>query len=485
MILYFSNFIKNLVHIGHKAKNSLLLSSWFFYKLRKKIWIINIMKTIIFLKIIFKYLAYLINYKLPFWFINLELTKNFIFKKFAILSGEYYCTKVWVRGLLSNFKSIQKTLVKYYLKQYIIKKENKNILIKDWILTRFSWPRSLFISNILNNYIVCKEAGSVSIPIMGMVDTNIKSFLFHFPIPSNDDSINSVCYIMGILSKKILLSKYKKLILWYAFYKSKKEKNLNFLIENISKKQIKNFFGSKFSKIMVTSTLYKFKRNIKLLLKTRIGLVYNYNKVFNLSYYKFLKSSLRFYKRLINFYCYYKKTFFRFKLKLKKLNYKETIKNFVKLHKYGKKLKKTKKWKIKKRKYLFLKYGVLNNFFLRKIFSYTNNITDIYFENRFVDIVFLLNIFRWISMQKRYHLSKYFKRPILHYWLISNIVKFCIKKSRKKVRRFIQSKHYSEERENFNINLNYFIKGKKAVIKPVLSTLYYNWFFFLYNKKFF
>jgi len=61
----------------------------------------------------------------------LELTKNFIFKKFAILSGEYYCTKVWVRGLLSNFKSIQKTLVKYYLKQYIIKKENKNILIKD------------------------------------------------------------------------------------------------------------------------------------------------------------------------------------------------------------------------------------------------------------------------------------------------------------------------------------------------------------------
>jgi hypothetical protein len=86
-------------------------------------------------------------------------------------------------------------------------------------------------------------------------------------------------------------------------------------------------------------------------------------------------------------------------------------------------------------------------------------------------------------MQKRYHLSRYFKRPILHYWLVSNIVKFCIKKSRKKVRRFIQSKHYAEEKDNFNINLNYFIKGKKAVIKPILSTLYYNWFSFLYNKK--
>jgi ribosomal protein S2 len=53
----------------------------------------------------------------------------------------------------------------------------------------------------------------MSLPVAAMIDTNIKSFLFTFPIPSNDDAIDSVCYIISILSKKILLLKYKKLML--------------------------------------------------------------------------------------------------------------------------------------------------------------------------------------------------------------------------------------------------------------------------------
>jgi ribosomal protein S2 len=46
-----------------------------------------------------------------------------------------------------------------------------------------------------------------------MVDTNIRSFLFTYPIPANDDALDSVCYITNILSKKLLLLKYKKLML--------------------------------------------------------------------------------------------------------------------------------------------------------------------------------------------------------------------------------------------------------------------------------
>ena len=51
------------------------------------------------------------------------------------------------------------------------------------------------------------------IPMVAMVDTNIRSYLFHFPIPSNDDSILSISYIVNVLSKKILLLKYKNLII--------------------------------------------------------------------------------------------------------------------------------------------------------------------------------------------------------------------------------------------------------------------------------
>jgi small subunit ribosomal protein S2 len=481
MIFYLNNFINYTVHIGHKATNSLLLSSWFFYRLRKKIWIINIIKTIIFLKIIFKYIAYLVNFKLPIWFINLEVTRELIFRKFATISGEFYCTKVWVRGLLSNYKNIQVSLSKYKLKQFIIKKENKNILIKNWILTRFTWPRSIFVANVLNNYIVIKEAGSVSIPIMAMVDTNIKSFLFHFPIPSNDDSVQSICYIINILTKKILIYKYKKLMLWYIYYKSKKKADVLDIIDTVKRKEFIRLISKKYSKLVITGTFFKFKKSMNLLFNKRLskkGFDYYF---FDVDIYKWLKGSFNFYKRLTNFYCYYNKIFYKLKFKRSHV-YKNFIKNFIRLDKFNKRLKKQQYFYIKKRKKIFLKYYLLSNFYLKKFFNLTNNITDIYYENKFVNVAFLLNIFRWISMQKRYHLSRYFKRPILHYWLVPGIVKFHIRNSKKKNRKFFQSKYYPEERSNFVIKLNYYIKRKKRLIKPFLLRYYHNWFYFLFKK---
>jgi ribosomal protein S2 len=67
--------------------------------------------------------------------------------------------------------------------------------------------------------------------VAAMIDTNIKSFLFTFPIPSNDDSTSSVCYILSILSTKLLLLKYKKLILWYAHYSKKKNNYIIFYLD--------------------------------------------------------------------------------------------------------------------------------------------------------------------------------------------------------------------------------------------------------------
>jgi len=51
------------------------------------------------------------------------------------------------------------------------------------------------------------------IPIIGIVDTNIKYHYYNLPILANDDSLDSISYICALMSKHILLNKYKKLIL--------------------------------------------------------------------------------------------------------------------------------------------------------------------------------------------------------------------------------------------------------------------------------
>ena len=236
-MLYINNFLKYSIFIGHSVLNSLVLSSWFFYKLKKKIWIINIFKTIIFLKMVLKFLKFLVTNNLPFWFINIEHDKEYIFKKAAFESGEFSCTQIWVRGLLSNFKSIQYSVSQYLLKKNIIISNEKQNLMKNWIFTRFTWPRGIFLANVPLNYIVCKEAATSLLPVVAMIDTNIKSYLFNFPIPSNDDSLESISYIINILSKNLLLLKYKKVILWYRKFKLKNIKTLN-ILKNIGLKKV-------------------------------------------------------------------------------------------------------------------------------------------------------------------------------------------------------------------------------------------------------
>jgi ribosomal protein S2 len=48
--------------------------------------------------------------------------------------------------------------------------------------------------------------------MIAVVDTNVKNFLFNFPIPANSDGKESLCYIISLITRQILLIKYKKLL---------------------------------------------------------------------------------------------------------------------------------------------------------------------------------------------------------------------------------------------------------------------------------
>lgn len=233
MNLSLNQFIKYKIHIGHSYKTVKFLSSWLLYRIQGNLWIMNIFKTILFIKNIIIFIKYLINNSLPIWFVNLEMTKESIFLMYSKICGEFACTRYWVRGILSNYLSVSKSIRKYASKKCVYKSSVFLKIINNWYITRYTWPRSIFISNIDNNYIVCKEASLMLIPIISIIDSNSRSFLVKLPIISNDDSMESFYYILNIISKLILLFKYKKLILWFSNYKKKiKEINIKNLINN-------------------------------------------------------------------------------------------------------------------------------------------------------------------------------------------------------------------------------------------------------------
>lgn len=428
-------FFKYSTYIGHSASNSIVLSSWFFYKLRKRIWIINLFKTVIFIKLVFKFLKALVKLNLPFWFINLDLSKEYLFKKYAFISGEFACTRLWIRGFLSNFKRIQKSLGRYILKRHFYKFNEKQNLLKTWVLTRFTWPRGIFLSNIPLNYVICKEAASISLPVVALVDTNIKSFLFSLPIPSNDDALNSLNFILSIISKKLLLCKYKKVLNWYNKYKSqkkfylKKGTHLSYYLKKKLKNELskyiinttnkeyfcKKIFAKPFwkSAILYSDNVLKYSKY----LKKNMLWKFNFNPIHFVNNCRFLLFNIHHIPKKINknknSLVNINKIHYRFNFLRKINNNKSYYKQFLETNKLNLKLqplflyeksialKFLRPWIRKKRdpKNVYFYYYFLSNF-LRK--------SKVFHETFFVN---LPSRFVWIRAFHKYYRSAWYSDP--------------------------------------------------------------------------
>ena len=64
-------------------------------------------------------------------------------------------------------------------------------------------PAALFIVDIKFEEIALKEARKLNLPIYALVDTNSDPNLVDFPIPANDDSFNSISFLMDYIAKGI------------------------------------------------------------------------------------------------------------------------------------------------------------------------------------------------------------------------------------------------------------------------------------------
>jgi ribosomal protein S2 len=330
-MIVFNSFVKYKAHIGHSIKNTILLTTWFLYKLRRPLWIINIFKTILFIKIIFRFIRFLVNNRFPLWFVNLEVTRELLFKNYANYCGEFYCTKLWIRGFLSNFKSIQDSMNRFILKKYIAKVTAKAFYANNWAVTRYTWPRGIFISNIKSNYIIAKEAGCLNLPMIAVVDTNIKNFLFNLPIPGNSESKESLSFIVSVISCQVLLMKYKKLLNWYTLFKLQKVKNIkNYtkLYEELKQNSFPNILKRKKSTFFSLNSFKKLKESMHLL-KTPIKID---NSLIIVKSIDKLISKYKFIKKAFVFTYFFKTAIFKLNLKASKA-YKKNIKNFIKFSK--------------------------------------------------------------------------------------------------------------------------------------------------------
>lgn len=136
-------------------------------------------------------------------------------------SGSNYVSERWLGGMLTNFATIRKsikrlntidkmetdgTFEKVTKKERLMLNRERDRLRKVFggieDMTRL--PGLIFVVDIKKEHIAIKEAKTLGIPVIGIVDTNSDPEEVDYPIPANDDSIRTVELISKVMADAIL-----------------------------------------------------------------------------------------------------------------------------------------------------------------------------------------------------------------------------------------------------------------------------------------
>ena len=142
----------------------------------------------------------------------------------AIRCGMPYVTVRWLGGMLTNWFTMRQRINELERLERMREKGEFDRLTKkeglmlnrkiEKLLARFGGirkmhrlPDLIFIVDVRREETAVREANSLDIPIVALVDTNCDPRLIDYVIPSNDDAIRTIKLMVGFIADAVLEGK--------------------------------------------------------------------------------------------------------------------------------------------------------------------------------------------------------------------------------------------------------------------------------------
>lgn len=136
----------------------------------------------------------------------------------AKMSGQYFVTKRWLGGMLTNFETIKASIDRLRkidkMKEsgdfnLITKKERAGLDNEYEKLTEYlqgirdmkALPKVMFVVDLPKEHIAVLEAKKLGIKVVAIADTNSDPELVDYPIPGNDDAIRSIKLFTNLVAE--------------------------------------------------------------------------------------------------------------------------------------------------------------------------------------------------------------------------------------------------------------------------------------------
>lgn len=222
-VVTMKNLLESGVHFGHQVKRWDPRMKKYIFAERNGIHIIDLQKTIAAIKDSYEAVRKITASGKSVLFVGTKKQAQQAVQKEAERCGMFYINNRWLGGMLTNFTTIKKSLLRLKKiekmevdgtfenltkKEVLALQKEKSKLEKNLggIKEMKELPGALFIIDTHKEQIAVAEARRMGIPIIAVVDTNCNPEGIDYPIPGNDDAIRAISLFTSIIANAVIES---------------------------------------------------------------------------------------------------------------------------------------------------------------------------------------------------------------------------------------------------------------------------------------
>jgi small subunit ribosomal protein S2 len=217
----FKHLVKAGVHFGHRTSVWCPRMEPYIWGHKNNVHLIDVSKTAFQLEKASQFLENIAAEGKTILWIGTKKAAQEAIRSAAENAGSPYVNHRWIGGTLSNFSQVKKSITKLLHYEDVISKDVGSTFYTKKELNRFKksidrlkkniggilnlrWPLgAVVIVDVNKEASALREAASMRIPVIALVDTNSDPSLVSYVIPGNDDAPRSVKLIVDYLSEAV------------------------------------------------------------------------------------------------------------------------------------------------------------------------------------------------------------------------------------------------------------------------------------------
>ncbi|MCS7263163.1 MAG: 30S ribosomal protein S2 [Aquificaceae bacterium] len=215
------------VHFGHSKGRWNPKMAPYLYGVRNGIHIVDLSKTVVYLEQAYHFVADSVAQGAEVLFVGTKKQAKDVIKEEAERAGVPYVNERWVGGLLTNFRTVRKSILKLHtlermeaegVFEVLPKKEVRELRRKmerlrklyGGIVSMERLPNILWVVDTIREAIALEEAKKLGITVVAIADSNCDPDLIDYPIPGNDDAIKSIKLLTSKMADAVIEGKQRR-----------------------------------------------------------------------------------------------------------------------------------------------------------------------------------------------------------------------------------------------------------------------------------